>query len=599
MKKTRVLLVSAAFAVLVCTACGKKPLELTPEEQFKAVITTQVMDTTNSLAAAVSEGYNSIDFAHYGADMALSLTLSDKAAPFVHTLLATTFSNLQLDWLQSVQLTVTSSVQDGVLKAVFGVGANEVTLFTLDCIEDTEKAVIYLRLPEILHQYITLSADDLDYSLQELFSYYKKQLALWKSVPNKAVFTGVVQEVLTALLSPISEVERTTAPLTAGLDERRTVTADYTALTVQLTPDVTERMSAAVATALIESKNLRTLVEWGIQLASELQAEAGYSELSADELIAVLADAAEEAIAALSDYDEAPSLTVYADARNRLSGYKVSLPASDSTLLYAMPQKGSSFGYTLSLIEGADDASAATSDTRYALKGYGTYRFGKLTGDFTAYNADEALCSFSTKKLDIRGLQELRFNGAVSVPLTEELQELIKDEFSDLLEDARALSLLDSLSVTFTMAQKNRSAAQLNVVLRGGHVAFLTLSASSKASTGSAITLPTETVPLMARSDEETVALLRAVGLATVLDNLRKAKAPDSYVDALARFNGEALASWFEARSSADSYSEDADDDDWEADDYSWYEADDWNDDADEDDAEDADANVSDYSWLY
>ena len=189
-----------------------------------------------------------------------------------------------------------------------------------------------------------------------------------------------------------------------------------------------------------------------------------------------------------------------------------------------------------------------------------------MTGDFKVFADDEDIFAFSTKNLDLEGLQALKANGTVSFKLTEELQRELRRELRYTL-DKNTLSLIDGLTITLNMAQKDRKSGSAELVLGTSEKdSYFKIKAEGKYSSGSRVSIPKDAVDVMELDDDEALEYVKAIDLSTVVRNLKKAKVEKEYVDAISEFNGEALANIIESYTNpygSSRYNNRADNYDW------------------------------------
>ncbi|WP_407426027.1 hypothetical protein [Treponema sp.] len=528
MKKVLLTMAAVLASALLLISCGEK--EKTPDEQFKAVVKSSVMESTNKFAGGFRDTFKQVNLSSFGSDGKFSIELDEKTSSLIRGIITEVIPGVDLGWLNSVQLTSSSTLKDDKAGVNLGIGVNSVNILTIECIEDLANAKIYLSMPELLKKYFVIDSKD-NYSLKETFKLYMAELKLLKTAPSEKVFTGFVEELLTALLADVSGVERSVQTLSAGLSSGKDVSADYTVLKFALTEEWCEKTGANLKKAVLASENLKAILDWALQFGEGLL----YEDISSEEIAAEFADSLEELFDDLS-YEDNVVVSVYADSKSHLKGSK--LVVDRDSIESKFVQKGSSFGYSLAAVERKNEL--------FSLNGFGSYSGGKMTGDFTVYADEENLFSFSTKNFDLEGMQNLKANGSVSFTLTREMQRELKRELRYTL-DENALALIDNLTFILNMQQKDRKSAKTELVIGNGDSPYLRLKGDFKVNGGSKLTVPQEAIDIETLDEDKIMETVREIKMDTVAANLKKAKVADEYVEAVSQLNGEAIANIVES----------------------------------------------------
>lgn len=579
MKKIRVAL-CALVAVVAFASCHKEP-DLTPEEQFKAVVSKQVMDSADVFIGGATDAAHSIDFKNIGSNALVTLTLDDTASRFLAAVCENMMARIDVSWLKSAQFKCNGTVKDDVMQFSIISGINKVDVVTIEWSLDLKNAVAYIRVPELLQKHLKVTDDSAASSFAELFTIYKKEFLLLSTLPEKAVFTGAINEILDALLSSVSDVKSETKTLTAGLDDK-TVSAPYTALTLTVTDDMIEAAQKEVSHAISKSKNVRAIFKWLEKVAD------GYG-FDADEVLEEFADSFADALEEIFYEDD--TITVYTGSKLSYGGVTASLCDEEVEFECIRPKKGSNFGYSCKF----------STYTDFEISGYGAISGDKLSGDYVVNIDSDDAFTFAIKKFDLKSLKKCLWNGTITFALAEELEDGLKDELSDIV-DEEFVSLLDKLVLTFSVDQKSPASGTCTLSIGdGGKKSYITLASTSSINKAAPVTLPETDVVDVDDLDTNGIAeLLRSVDLAKIVESLKKAGVPDAYVQSLSAVNGDMLAMLFGGYgSSYNSYDDDDDDYDYDYDDDDEDDSDWWSSDDEDDEDEDDDSDSSDYSWLY
>lgn len=529
MKKVLFNFAALIAAGLIFVSCGEKAK--TPDEQFKSVIRTSVMDSTNKLAKGMDETFSQIDFSNLGGDAAITISVDDTTAGIIKGLLQNEIGDVKIDWLKSLNLSAKSTMKEQQTQLAVGVGLNGVNIFTIDCIEDIQDSKIYLRLPEVLKDYFQIDTRGAGFSLKDAAGLYFSKLKMLKSAPSKQVWTAFVDELLTAALSGVSGVERTTETLKAGIDSSKEVSADYTALSFVITPEYAELASENVQKTISESKNLRTILDWAIPiLNSYLRAD-----LSVSEVIDAFADAADDFFDDLSEIEDT-SVIVYADSKSKMKGVKVVNPEGYVQSIFT--QKGNNFGYDFRAVDSDFDEEIVS------VCGFGSCSGNKLTGDFKVSEEMDELFSFSLDKISLDELNQLKANGAVTFRPGKDLQKDIQRELRYSGLDRNIIGLFENCAITLKMQQKSRTSGSFELALGdGSDKSYISLKVDSTTRKGDNISIPKEAVDVLTLDGDTAEKYIRSIKTDEIVANLKKAKVDDEYVDKISQLNGEEIMS--------------------------------------------------------
>ncbi|WP_191014571.1 hypothetical protein [Treponema zioleckii] len=527
MKKLVSTLTAVLSAAVLFVSCGKQQ---TPDEQFKSAIRNRIMGTTEKLVGGVSDSCSGVDFSNFGSNGKVKLSLDEGTAALIQGLIATQLPNIDVSWFKSINLDVNAILNDGKLKESLGFGLNDTNIVTFDLLFELENGNFYFRVPELLKNYFKVNGSTL--GMQDAMKIYLAEIQLFKSAPSKKVFTGFVDEVLTAVLAGVNGVERTEETLTAGLDvdESKKVSANYNALLFKLTPEYATATAENVKKAVSESKNLRTLLDWIIPVVNDLQIA---GNLNADEVTNKFAEALAEVFASTAELEDV-SVIVYADSKSNMQGYKVA-QAEGSAFESIFTQKGNDFGFEMKATEPESEV--------FAVNGFGSLSGGKMTGDFKVSAYKENVFLFSTDKLDVEGLKSFKGNGAITLRLADNYQRMMKETLQYSVGES-AVALAKNLALTLKMEEKSAKKGSFELILGDGEKAsYVTLKCDSEYKKSNKIELPAESVDVETIGDEETMNLIGSIKTDEIVENLKKANVPEEYTQIVSMYDGQTILS--------------------------------------------------------
>ncbi len=523
MKKLFTTLTAVASAAVLFVSCGKQ----TPDEQFKAAIRNGIMDSTEKIAKGVSDSLGSADFSNLAANTKTKLSLDESSIALIQGLLASQVPGMDFSWFKSLNFDVNVGLNGNNFNEVLGIGLNDVNILTFDIIGELENSNAYFQIPELLKKYFKVDGKEM--GMQELFKIYLAEIQLIKSAPSNKVFTGFIDEILTAVLSGVKDVERTEETLTAGLvDSTKKVSANYDSLLFKLNPEYANATAENVKNTIIESKNFRSILEWILPAIKDI----GGEEYTYEDATHLFAENFASIFEKAADLENV-SFTVYADKKSNFQGFKVNTGFDAFKTVFT--QKGKEFGFDMKV----SDESAEL----FAIGGFGSYSGGKMTGDFEVSSNGENAVIFSTDKLDVEGLKSLKSNGAVTLRLADNYQNIMKEELRSSLGES-AVALAKNLALTIKMEQPKATEGSVEFILGDGEKAsYVSLKADSKYQKGSKVEIPAESISVTSIGDEESMNLISSIKMDEICENLKKANLPEEYVQLISMYGSQAILS--------------------------------------------------------
>lgn len=533
MKKS-VLLMAAVVTLFssLFISCGEKDdaEKYTPQEQFNLAVSKSYVEDSKLFTQGLAQARSQIQFSNYGESCALKVSFGDPLKQLVTSILnEEAYMNLDLSWCNSIQLETIASITDKANQLTLKANLNNVDILSVNLYEDPVNAAIYLNVPELVKRNYKVSERELGFSVKDIADTYLAQVSFLSSVPEDSVFTGFVEELMNAFISPITNVERSTEDLSAGLAGSKNVTAKYTVLTTVLDEETGEKMAESLSSTVRNSANLSAILNWIIPAANQVSGE----RIRVKDVINEMADEIEDSFSDMF-YDTSVKLSLYVDANSKIAGMRL-VGENGAEIYYAMPQVGKTFGYTCSIYDG--------SEPIMALNGYGTYAAGKMTGDFKLNAEGEDVVSFSTKDLDVAGMKSCKFNGAITVSPKPEMRQMVKSAIADeTYLDNSVLSFIDNLNLEIRMNQKDYTSYSAELAFTDGKSDFIGFSATSNIKKPSEIVIPSTDIMVV---DSDSVYdysdLLEGVSIAAVTENLKKAKVPSEYTAPLDSIDSDML----------------------------------------------------------
>lgn len=500
-KKLTACAVLAAASISFFSCGGKNKKD--PDAYFKAVL----QDKTESITSDFNKVFSSsIIFKtpdQFSTNSEVTVELGKNGKDFVNLItssLPVSSDSIDVSWFKDIGLSLESSNNKNLHSINALAKLNGVNILSLGLLGDFDAGKIFMQIPEVYNKYVFAENNEI------------KSFSLFDSVkfPEAKLLKQLIDESASAILKDISGVQKTTETLKVE-DSEKTVEAEYDALTLKITEDVAKAMTSSFASYLDSSEAFKKVLD-------EF-AEIGGTEFSASER----EDIAEEAVYVLEeflDYFEDTEITIYPTKDGKLAGLKLAYD-NETPFTFITVQNGSNYGISAKATEAGDEI--------FTFEGTGTYKNGRVTGDFAAkfydYYKDRLATAFnvSTKDYQIGKL----FNDGKEQELSVSFN---KNFLSRCMEvDASTAGVLSNF--TFLVKDKsNGDKADTTISLANSEKEpYVSVNIKGSTSKSSKISIPKDSEAVDSDDVDATEKILSDLTLDTVVSNLKKAKVPDEY----------------------------------------------------------------------
>ncbi len=541
--KTFVSIVMACSMLLILfMSCGgddSKKLE--PEAQFQKAVTKTFVDNSKLVAHGLTQGADTINLSNFCEEIVIGVEIGEPFQKLANLILSSNYLNLNTQCFQNVQVSVKAGLTENAIQFNVIPGVNNTDIFSVNVYEDSANSMVYFSIPELIKRNFKISEKDYDFSAKELMNDYLSQVSFMSSVPEEAVFTGLIEEIVKAFVAPVDEVSRTVETVKGGFGNDKSVSVQYTVLSTTFDEEKGEDLALAVQDIILKSSNFNTIANWIVPAISKLNGTKIRVREFTEEVAEIAADFVEDLFA----YQDV-KVSLYVDSKSTIAGIFVNLD-DEVVALAVMPQKGKNFGYTVAAAEYDEGITSENINSKafVSLNGYGTYAGGKMTGNFKVFDDGEEILSFDTKDLDITSLKSIKANGSITIHPKSEMREQAKDFLEDELDmESSWLTFADTLDLTINMNQKDYNSGNLELVFSTGNTKMLTLTEKYSISKPNVIKMPSENImDLNDDSLENYGGLLKDISTSIIVANLKKAKIAPEYIEPLESLSGELIGS--------------------------------------------------------
>lgn len=540
MKKLIGLAAVLSACLVLFVSCGGKDdaKKLSPEEQLKKSVSKAFVDNSKLIAHGLSQIKDTMELSNFGDEFVISAEVGEPLQTLVNALLSESDLDYSTQWLNSVQVTAKTGLTDNEVQVSVKAGLNNTDILSVNVYEDSKNSTVYFSVPELIKNNFKIAEEDFGLSVREIMNQYLDQVSFYKNLPEETIFTGFIEEMVNAFVSPITQVSRSTEELKAGLPGGKTVASNYTVLSTILNEDISAGMGETLGNVVRSSSNFNALANWFVPILSKAE---GY-KIRVKDFTEEFAEEVEDTFEDMF-YGVELTLKLFVDSQSNLAG--LYLYDDEAAVIACMPQKGNSFGYCIAVSENAQTINTENIYTTAigAINGYGSYSGGKMTGDFKVYAEGEDLLDFETKNLDITNLKSLKPNGTLTIHPKAETRSMVKDSLEDeFYVDGSLLSFIDNLDMSINMNRKDYNTANYEIVLNSGKTKFAALSYKDTISKPGTIKMPTSDIMAL---DEDSIEdyedILDGISTSAIVENLKKAKVAPEYIQPLESLTGEML----------------------------------------------------------
>ncbi len=428
------------------------------------------------------------------------------------------YTGLELDWLQKVAMDYAFDRKDGTAGGAFGLKLNSQKLATLNLVLDQEEEQMFLQVPEISKNYMSLDMNDilrdirrsLGYSVYDLFSYMftgmdeasvEQMERVMAALPTQDQMEKLVNKYLQIAVNSIQDVEKGKDTLSAG-----DVTVEYTTLTVVLNEKNAGKIVENVLTELKKDKEVEKYVR---NVAKALDADEDLYDDFLEELDEIL----ESVEDAEGSGKEKITMTLYIDGKGKIRGREIRTNFYPNIkFLYAAPMKGGDLGLEISL--------KVDGESLFSLTGSGKLSGATLSADTVLKVQGARAAEIKLEKVDGARLKKGEFRGIVTLKPSADL-------VSEMNLGAIAERMVKKLSLTLDLdAAKGSSKMKLSV--NYGDSLLVTLSADGKNGSGKKVSGVKDALDAQDWLEELDVKKLK-----DLLKTLKKVGVPSEYLEKL------------------------------------------------------------------
>ena len=461
----------AAVLVLVLVCCSTsmahffKKTFSSPEKYFSYIMKQQ------------SEEVIDMYMAYYDNYLLDLLTITDKSmeadvtvelSEDVRELMG--YSGVDFEWLESATIGINANVKDMAIGAGLDLAINGVDVISGNATIDCEEEEVYLQVPELNKTYFGASFKDMDISIDE--DDWEKFEAISKYMPASKDLDKLLTKYIGIALDCVEDVEKDSDELKAG-----DISQKCTVLEVTIDTDTVQAMSEAVLEEMLEDKDLEKLLKETLAVAEEFGEDVDVED-AYDEFIEGIEDALDN-IDSIDMGDEEILLVLYVNNKGEVIGTDMEMPGMKLT--FAMPKKGSNFGYEYIL-----EMEEYGETMKMIMEGSGKEKGGKLSGEFSVKVNTYSIIDMVIEDYDMDAAKEGKAKGSYTISPSKSLGTLLTMATGS---DASIVSTLLDYSITVDM-DVDYNKANVAIIVNDGDEEIVKITVTGKDGKGSKVSIP-------------------------------------------------------------------------------------------------------------
>ena len=449
-------------------------------------------------------------------DKSLEADVSAELSEDVRDLLG--YSGMDFSWLESANIGVKVNAKDMGISGDLALAINGVDVVSANAILDLNEEGFYLQIPELNKTYLGAEFDDMGIELDLDEEDWAMFETIAQYMPASKDLDALLTKYIGIALDCVEDVDKDKDELKAG-----DISQKCTVLEVTYDAETVLAMAEAILNEALEDKDLEKVVKETLAVAEEFG-----EDVDVDDAYDNLLETMEEALESVEDTsaddmgDAEILMVLYVNSKGEVVGRELEAPGMK--MAFAMPKKGSDFGY-----EYVMEYEEYGETMKMTMEGEGKDKGGKLSGEFEVKYDTYALADVIIDGYDMDAAKEGKFIGSYTISLSESLKKLMADYGGD----AAAVSMLMDYSLVIDM-NITPDNAELAITVNDGEDMFAKLAVTGKDGKGSKVSVPSEKNVVDMTDSDDVEDWLDEVDWDKLLEKLEdKVGVEGDYVDAL------------------------------------------------------------------
>lgn len=358
-------------------------------------------------------------------------------------------AGVDLSWLESMSITMDSSVKKDAMFMGLGAAVNGVDILTGNILFESEDEAVYLQIPELNEKYMGIEMPG--YTLSDMEEVWEMYEAFERVCPEQKVLEQMINRYLLTAVDCMDDVAREKGVLEAADVEQK-----CTVLTVTADINTFKDMTMEILKQMREDKDIEKIIKAAVEEETIME-ELYLDDMSPEEAYEEFLDWIDEGLEYMEDLgemevydDEVLEMKVYVDRKGKIVGRTMEM--GDVTIHMLMPEDGKQFGYELSYEDSYYDDPDL--DESMALTGSGQRSGDKIDGEFVLEYCDTPMMEIGVQELNLKDMRTGLLNGSMTLGLTKDA--------ADYMEYTPGAAMIQGMEISMDF-QSDRSSGNCNM----------------------------------------------------------------------------------------------------------------------------------------
>lgn len=460
---------AAVLVVLVLILCNMTVLAnflrrtfSSPEDYYHYV----EKKTVEEFSADTGEAYgryilDNLDFYDRSVSTKLNMTIGEGGQDLIGL---AGLAGVDLSWLESVSITMDSSVKKGASAMSLGAVINGVNVLTGNLIYESDSEAVYLQIPELNEKYMGVEIPS--YAFDDLEESWEVFEALERVCPDQKEMEQMLNRYLMTAVECMDDVSKEKDVL-----EVQDVEQKCTVLTVTADVNTFRDMTMEILKQMREDKDIERIIKAAMEEETIID-ELYLDDMSPEEAYEEFLDWVDEGLEYMEDLgemevydDEVLEMKVYVDRKGKIVGRTMEM--GDVTIHMLMPEDGKQFGYELPYDDSYYDDPIL--DESMTLTGTGKRSGDKIEGDFVLEYCDTPLMDIAVQELNLKDMRTGLLNGSMTLSLTEDA--------ADYMDYTPGAAMIQGVEISMDFkSDKTSSNCNMGISLRDQNLVNLEMS---------------------------------------------------------------------------------------------------------------------------
>ena len=303
-----------------------------PEDYMQQVSSDGVAEFSSSISKAYGVALKALNSTETAGSIDIGLTIGKEILNLAETALAGYGADVDLDFLNKLNLSIEANMQDSAMQYTAGVSIGGKQLASMDVILDMANGMLYMAIPELNSDYTFVELPDMAQVSEMTTAMMDAMGEMTKALPSEAEFAEMSNTYAELALAEITDVEEESETISIdGKSQKMTV------LTAEISEETLYAIAKAVLKQVEDDKTIEKIFDaintYGNKV-NELNGYAGAEFDLYEEFIEGIPDVLDELEYMQDEADDSNYIEVvlYVDAKGAIRGLELEVVSDGETM---------------------------------------------------------------------------------------------------------------------------------------------------------------------------------------------------------------------------------------------------------------------------